>query len=160
VTAGIKQKKIFPSTTFKDLQMFKGARKANPNSLTSGQAAKVLNVSPRTLVKWSDSGKLKSWRVNNDRRYHLDDLIVFAKNNNMEQLVFKNQECTYGSDQTKEMIIQDLKDQVKKLTSAFLSVKHAFSDCRYCVSEDCFKIQASSKKIISSKIHEVFTNEQ
>lgn len=49
--------------------------------VTIKQAAEILNVSIRTLIRWDETGKLKASRhpINNYRLYRLDDLQNFAK---------------------------------------------------------------------------------
>jgi excisionase family DNA binding protein len=48
---------------------------------TTGKVAKLCRVSPRTVAKWIDAGKLKSHRLplSHDRRVEHADLITFAR---------------------------------------------------------------------------------
>jgi excisionase family DNA binding protein len=48
---------------------------------TTGDAAKILRVAPRTVSKWFDSGKLRGYRVpgSQDRRIPRDQLVRFMK---------------------------------------------------------------------------------
>lgn len=52
---------------------------------TSGQAAKICKVAPRTLSKWVDSGRLVGYRIpgSNDRRIPRANLIAFLKEHSM-----------------------------------------------------------------------------
>lgn len=52
---------------------------------TTGSAAKVLSVAPRTVAKWCDSGKLKCYRIpqSGDRRIMREHLIEFCKLNGL-----------------------------------------------------------------------------
>lgn len=46
---------------------------------TIGQAAKILEVSTRTMVRWDEAGRLKSLRTATNRRYYKrQQLIEFA----------------------------------------------------------------------------------
>lgn len=46
---------------------------------TTGQAAKLLCVAPRTVCKWFDSGRLRGYRVpgSQDRRIPRESLVHF-----------------------------------------------------------------------------------
>ena len=56
---------------------------------TTGQVAKICDVSPRTVSRWFDSGRLKGWRMpgsplkEGNRRIPRQNLIVFLEDNNM-----------------------------------------------------------------------------
>src|SRR5438128_8032813 len=47
--------------------------------LTIAEAAEFLHVSPTSLRRWTDSGKLRCFRVGgrNERRFLIDDLLAF-----------------------------------------------------------------------------------
>lgn len=55
------------------------------NVLTTGDVAKICNVSPRTVSKWVDEGQLKGYRIAGslDRRIPVAELIRFMEKNNM-----------------------------------------------------------------------------
>lgn len=49
---------------------------------TTGAVARLAGVAPRTVTKWTDSGRLPSYRIptgkpHGDRRIHRDDLLAF-----------------------------------------------------------------------------------
>lgn len=52
---------------------------------TTGQISKMCRVAPRTVAKWCDSGRLKSFRipVSRDRRVYETHLIEFLKEHEM-----------------------------------------------------------------------------
>ena len=52
---------------------------------TTGQAAKLLQVAPRTVGKWFDSGRLKGYVIpgSQDRRIPQDSLIKFLEDHGM-----------------------------------------------------------------------------
>lgn len=52
---------------------------------TTGQAAKLLQVAPRTVGKWFDSGRLKGYVIpgSQDRRIPQDSLLKFLKEHGM-----------------------------------------------------------------------------
>lgn len=52
---------------------------------TTGQAAKICKVDPRTVSKWFDSGRLRGYRIpgSQDRRIPREYLIRFLKENGM-----------------------------------------------------------------------------
>ena len=56
--------------------------------LTIRQVAKLLNVHPNTLRRWSDQGILKSYRLipRGDRRFRLEDIegLLFELKQNQE----------------------------------------------------------------------------
>ena len=47
--------------------------------LTVGEVARLLHVHPNTLRRWSNKGRIKSYRINprGDRRYRLRDIQGF-----------------------------------------------------------------------------------
>lgn len=51
------------------------------NVLTTGEVARICNVTIRTVIKWFDSGELKGFRIPNsrDRRIPRENLIEFMK---------------------------------------------------------------------------------
>lgn len=53
--------------------------------LTTGQAAQLCNVAPRTVTKWFDTGQLGGYRIpgSKDRRIPLNELIRFMKVHNI-----------------------------------------------------------------------------
>lgn len=53
--------------------------------LTTGQIAKICNVSSRTVTKWFDSGRLKGYRIpgSQDRRIPRENLIKFLNSHGM-----------------------------------------------------------------------------
>ena len=56
-------------------------RVGNGHQLTTGSAARVVGVAPRTITKWIDSGALKGWRLPecSDRRVLASDLLAFLE---------------------------------------------------------------------------------
>lgn len=54
--------------------------------LTTGQVAKIIQVAPRTVSKWFDSGKLKGYRIpgSNDRRITRKELERFIKEHGID----------------------------------------------------------------------------
>lgn len=52
---------------------------------TTGQAAKICKVAPRTVTKWFDSGRIKGFRIpgSQDRRIPRESLIRFLKEHGM-----------------------------------------------------------------------------
>jgi len=55
------------------------------NVLTTGQVARMLNTSPRTVTKWVDSGQLKGYRLplSPDRRIPRASLLEFIRQHNI-----------------------------------------------------------------------------
>lgn len=51
----------------------------------TGQVAKICKVTPRTVIKWFDSGRLKGYRIpnSNERRIPREYLIKFLKEHGM-----------------------------------------------------------------------------
>ena len=49
------------------------------NMLTVQEVANMLHVHPNTLRRWSDKGKIKSYRITSrgDRRFRQSDIAVF-----------------------------------------------------------------------------------
>ncbi len=57
-------------------------RELGRNECTIGQAAKILDVSTRTLVRWDQSGKFKALRTKTNRRYYTkEQVLLFAQYN-------------------------------------------------------------------------------
>lgn len=52
---------------------------------TTGQAAKICSVNPRTITKWFDDGHLKGYRIpfSRDRRIPGEDLLAFLREHGM-----------------------------------------------------------------------------
>jgi two-component system, OmpR family, response regulator RpaA len=52
---------------------------------STGEAAKICRVAPRTIMKWFDQGRLRGYRIpgSQDRRIPRDNLIRFLKENGM-----------------------------------------------------------------------------
>jgi two-component system response regulator RpaA len=52
---------------------------------TTGEAAKFLQVAPRTVSKWFDQGRLRGYRIpgSQDRRIPQEQLIRFMRDNGM-----------------------------------------------------------------------------
>jgi site-specific DNA-methyltransferase (adenine-specific) len=59
----------------------KGNMENLKNYITIKQACKILGISPNTLRRWDNSGKLKSYRnpANNYRLYKVSELKRFLK---------------------------------------------------------------------------------
>jgi excisionase family DNA binding protein len=57
-----------------------------PHTYTTGSAAKLCGVSPRTVTKWTDSGQLKHYRIpgSRDRRIYAHHLADFMRANGMD----------------------------------------------------------------------------
>ena len=57
---------------------------AQPQLLTTAQAAAMLGVHPNTIRNWSDAGILPTYRIGprRDRRFKRDDLDRFLFENN------------------------------------------------------------------------------
>ena len=64
---------------------------------TTGQVAKICKVSPRTVCKWFDAGRLHGYRIpgGQDRRILRGELIRFLKAHGMP-LGELDDECSYG----------------------------------------------------------------
>jgi excisionase family DNA binding protein len=52
---------------------------SDTNILSSGQAAKLLGVSTRTMTSWLDAGIVHSWKVNKERRILREQLFKLAE---------------------------------------------------------------------------------
>ncbi len=52
------------------------------NMLTTGEVARLLNVHPSTVRRWSNRGIIKAYRIGPraERRYRRDDVAVFLLN--------------------------------------------------------------------------------
>jgi len=53
--------------------------------LTTGQVAKLCNVTIRTVIKWFEKGHLEGYRIpgSRDRRFPLDNVVAFMKEHGM-----------------------------------------------------------------------------
>ena len=58
--------------------------RSTANMLTTGDVARIFNVSPQTIRRWSERGIIKTYRVGprGDRRFSREDVAVlyFARN--------------------------------------------------------------------------------
>jgi len=130
-------------------------RKRKLDSLTNGQVAKILKVSARTVSKWADLGKIKHWKVNKDRRFNIDDVIIFAKSMGMQCVIEKENDSFSESLEVSNSVIAHLNKKISKLESACISAKNCLSESKFSISENCFKIEAEKKKKVSILIEEV-----
>jgi len=72
-------------------------KKKQKNYLTPGDVSKLLEVAPRTVAKWCDSGKLLHFRLptstlsndNGDRRIRHDDLVTFLRNHKFDHRLIR-----------------------------------------------------------------------
>jgi excisionase family DNA binding protein len=57
------------------------AEKLMNNMLTLEEVSQLLYIHPNTLRRWSDSGKIKSYRIaaRGDRRFKLEDIAQFLE---------------------------------------------------------------------------------
>jgi excisionase family DNA binding protein len=67
---------------------------------TTGQVAKICRVSPRTVSKWFDSGRLQGYRIpgSQDRRIPRESVIQFLKENHMPLHGLEEGRESYGND--------------------------------------------------------------
>lgn len=51
--------------------------------LTSTMAARMLNVHPNTVIRWSERGILKAYRIGPrcDRRYRREEIVAYLEGN-------------------------------------------------------------------------------
>lgn len=56
-----------------------------PDVLTTGGVAKICKVSPRTVMKWFDTGRLVGWKMpgSQDRRILLTEVVAFLRRHGM-----------------------------------------------------------------------------
>jgi len=128
------------------------------NNLTAGEASDILKVSTKTLTKWSDQGRIKHWKINQDRRFHIDDLVDFAKANNMAHLLEKNLEAISDSTAGKDMTIEALNAKLKKAEEACKIAIDCLCDSKFSISENCFKINSDKKKAAVQALEGVVIN--
>lgn len=57
-----------------------------PDCYTTGQVARICKVTPRTIINWTNQGKLEHFKVPNsaDRRITRNALMSFLKKYNLE----------------------------------------------------------------------------
>ena len=134
------------------------ARNRKMDKLTAGQAAAILKVASRTVSKWADTGKIKHWKVNNDRRFHIDDLVAFAKENGMSHLLEKNLDAISDSSTSKDINIEVLNSKLKKAEAACKIAIDCLCESRFSLSENCFKIDSDKKKSIVQALEMVVKN--
>ena len=67
---------------------------------TTGQVARICDVTPQTAAKWIDSGELKGYRIpgGNDRRVSRASLITFLKKHGMPLRGLDDPHGVNGSD--------------------------------------------------------------
>lgn len=60
---------------------FESAMGSHKSVFTTGEVARICNVSPRTVSKWFDSGQLRGFRIpgSKDRRIPLNQLLRFMR---------------------------------------------------------------------------------
>ena len=112
---------------------------------TTGQIAKLLNVSPRTVGKWFDSGRLRGYRIpgSQDRRIPRDYLIKFMQEHgiplgkladdyvpptpadeaptSIEQMIREDMEVVFSNKPLSELTESQL--ELRKLVDKTVSVK-------------------------------------
>lgn len=92
---------------------------------TTGQAAKICKVAPRTICKWFDSGRLTGYRVpgSQDRRITRENLIRFLKEHGMPHQELLLNVLLVG---TADEVTINLMAIMDPMTFAITSVKEGF----------------------------------
>jgi len=87
-------------------------KKDNNRPLTTGEIAQYCHVTHRGVLKWVESGKLKSYRTpGKHSRVHREDFIIFLKKYDMPI----PQELQPALDKTKVLIVDDDRGIVNSL---------------------------------------------
>jgi len=117
--------------------------------MTTSQVANILKVSPRTVSKWGDSGKLKQWKINKDRRFNLADVVEFAKLSGMQALIsdFELEEKPEGGSTSSDLN--------KKVLGLVAQVRSAINKGKSCLEDRTYKISIDDKNNIISIIDSI-----
>lgn len=122
-------------------------------SMTTGQVAALLEVSARTVSKWGDSGKLKHWKINKDRRFSKADVFEFAKQNGFSRLL-----AVKGVDDVSaEMESKDLQEciaKMKKYKAACDAANECFRSAKFNLENQCYQVPLDSRKKFASAVEE------
>lgn len=139
--------------------------KINYHSMTTTQVATILCVAPRTVAKWADSGKMKCWKINKDRRFDILDLIEFAKENNYENLlskinileIIKNSDNNNSITQNNIFQTEEYKTIIKEMNIKICQYKLIIEDVASCIGQGQVKMVLGSDecKINLSKRNEL-----
>jgi excisionase family DNA binding protein len=113
--------------------------------MTTGEVANLFSVSARTISKWGDSGKLKQWKVNNDRRFNTSDVVKFAIDNGMESLVSD----LHIVEPTKSSSSKDFHKDYLNLLS---KIKSLINTGKFCLEDKTYKISIDNKNDVIQSI--------
>lgn len=120
------------STVFKD-------------SMTTGQVAELLDVSSRTVSKWGDTGKLRQWKINKDRRFSRLEVIEFAKQNGFSRLL-----ASKGLGETE--IIKETKnldeciEKMNRYKAACDAATECFRSAKFNLETKCYQVTLEARK--------------
>ena len=122
-------------------------------SMTTGQVAQLLEVSSRTVSKWGDTGKLKQWKINKDRRFCKSEIFEFAKQNGFSGLLTRK-----GIGEAD--IIKDTQDlegcieKMKKYKAACDAANECFRSAKFNLENQCYQVPLDSRKKFSCALEE------
>ena len=106
------------------------------NSMTTTQVANILCVAARTVSKWADSGRIKCWKINKDRRFDILDVIQFAKENNLENLLAKiDTEEIIKDIETNNSIINNKTIGTREYKKIIEDLNLKISECKSIIEE-------------------------
>lgn len=121
--------------------------------MTTGQVAQLLEVSSRTVSKWGDTGKLKQWKINKDRRFCKSEIFEFAKQNGFSGLL--NRKGIGEADIIKDT--QDLEgciEKMKKYKAACDAANECFRSAKFNLENQCYQVPLDSRKKFSFALEE------
>ena len=134
VLAGMKKAFLLKTLAIK-IFTFRGITMKNIRTdttiLSTGDAAKLLSVSVRTVTKWCDSGVLKGWKVNNHRRFHINDVIAFVKKQDMHRA---EESCALH--EVPEITIPGFKEEIQALKTQVSSLTKLCKIANQCLVEN------------------------
>lgn len=125
-------------------------------SMTTGQVAQLLEVSCRTVSKWGDTGKLKQWKINKDRRFCKSEVFEFAKQNGFSGLLTRK--GIGEAEVIKET--QDLEGCIEKMNkykAACDAATECFRNAKFNLETKCYQVTLEAKKKLLAAIEQANT---
>ena len=121
---------------------------SDTNIMSSGQAAKTLGVSVRTIAKWLDSGIVHSWKINKERRIFREELVRLAEMKGLPVLIDKNEGSKWSMAVNNPDLIEEnesLSKKIEMMQKVIESAEKCLSGGKFICAENCYKVDKDSR---------------
>lgn len=142
------------------------------NVLSTGQAAKILGVSSRTMSKWLDSGIVHSWKVNKDRRILREQLFKLAEIKGMPILHDKKTSLDFAADGDalngengfadirrvntfQEQELNSLREKIENMKKVIRAAEDCLNGGKFICAENCYKVEKQSRNVFFDQLRSI-----